>query len=201
MIGWTSGLGRFAGPRYQTIADALRADIVEGRLSPGSRPPTHRDLAYRLGVTVGTVTRAYAEAERRRLIAATVGRGTFVSGEQTERPDHGAGFPYPAVEPSGADTAPIDMSRNFPTGGYEETVLAALLAELASNANFAPLLGYQPHAGANAHRAAGARWIARTGLAAPPERVVVTGGGQNGISMALAGLAAPGDVVAAEALT
>ena len=42
------------------------------------RLPTHRDLAYRLGVTVGTISRAYSEAERRGLIGGEVGRGTFV---------------------------------------------------------------------------------------------------------------------------
>jgi len=66
-------------PRYRAIAEALATDIAEGRLVPGTRLPTHRDLAEALGVTVGTVTRAYAEAERRGLIAATVGRGTFVT--------------------------------------------------------------------------------------------------------------------------
>jgi DNA-binding transcriptional MocR family regulator len=52
-----------------------------------------------------------------------------------------------------------------------------------------------------AHRRAGARWIAQTGLSAPVERVIVTGGGQYGIAMSIAGIAEPGDVVLTEALT
>ncbi|HIF05566.1 MAG TPA: GntR family transcriptional regulator, partial [Gemmatimonadetes bacterium] len=47
------------------IADAVQRDLESGVLSVGSRLPTHRDLAEYLGVTVGTVSRAYAEAERR----------------------------------------------------------------------------------------------------------------------------------------
>src|SRR5215468_11111871 len=66
------------GPRYLAIAQALQEDIERGRLGGGSRLPTHRDLAHRLGVTVGTVSRAYLEAERRGLIDGQVGRGTFV---------------------------------------------------------------------------------------------------------------------------
>src|SRR5690349_17343299 len=78
MTTWLPDLSRFEGPRYAAIADALAADVRGGRLTPGTRLPTHRDLAWRLGVTVGTVSRAYAEAERRGFIGGEVGRGTFV---------------------------------------------------------------------------------------------------------------------------
>src|SRR6266699_2451064 len=68
MTNWLPDLSRFSGPRYRAIAEALATDIRDGRLTPGTRLPTHRDLAWRLRVTVGTVSRAYAEAERRGLI-------------------------------------------------------------------------------------------------------------------------------------
>ena len=60
MTTWTPDLRPRRGPRYLAIADALADDAGAGRLAPGARLPTHRDLAERLGVTVGTVTRAYA---------------------------------------------------------------------------------------------------------------------------------------------
>src|SRR4051812_31752683 len=78
MTTWLPDLSHLRGPRYRAIADALAADIANGRLSSGARLPTHRDLAYQLHVTVGTVSRAYAEAERRGLIGGEIGRGTFV---------------------------------------------------------------------------------------------------------------------------
>src|SRR5215475_14921552 len=77
---WQPDLASVAGPRYLAIVDALADDLDHGRLRAGDRLPTHRDLAYRLGVTVGTVTRAYAEAERRGLIKGEVGRGTYIRG-------------------------------------------------------------------------------------------------------------------------
>src|SRR5262245_54635743 len=61
-----------------SLADTLEQAIRSGRLPAGARLPTHRDLSKRLGVAVSTVTRAYAEATKRGLIDATVGRGTFV---------------------------------------------------------------------------------------------------------------------------
>ena len=45
------------------IADAIAREIQLGRLKPGQRLPTQRDLAGQLGVTLTTVTRAYAEAD------------------------------------------------------------------------------------------------------------------------------------------
>ena len=80
MTSWTPDLSHRDGPRYRAIADALAAGLQNGELKPGDRLPTHRDLAYRLGVTVGTVTRAYAEAQRRGLLEGHVGRGSFLAG-------------------------------------------------------------------------------------------------------------------------
>lgn len=200
MTNWAPDLTTRQGPRYRAIAETLRADILEGRLGAGTRLPTHRDLAHRLGVTVGTVTRAYAEAERRGLIAGTVGRGTFVRGDRIDPVPALGHFPYPATSDDAAIDL-IDLSRNFPTSGQEDGVIAALLAEISTSPALSALLDYQPHAGMSAHRRAGARWIANTGLSAPADRVIVTGGGQYGIAMAIGGISEPGDVILTETLT
>ena len=75
---WKPAIAEREGPRYVAIADAIAQDVTAGVLPEGAKLPTHRDLAERLGVTVGTVTRGYAEAERRGLTVGEVGRGTFV---------------------------------------------------------------------------------------------------------------------------
>jgi hypothetical protein len=89
MTKWSPALDELAGPRYVAIADALAADISNGRLPAGTRLPTHRDLAWELKVTVGTVSRAYAEAERRGLIYGEVGHHLAVrarGGAELHRP-------------------------------------------------------------------------------------------------------------------
>ncbi|MCC7274394.1 MAG: PLP-dependent aminotransferase family protein [Alphaproteobacteria bacterium] len=180
------------GPRYRAIADALAEDIRLGRVQPGMRLPTHRDLAWKLGLTVGTVTRAYAEAERRGLIAGEVGRGTYVRGAAPAD----IAMSYPAVE------APlIDLSLNFPVIPGHQQELAAALHRLAQRNDLGELLPYQPLAGRPGDRAAGARWIARSGLDLPPGQVAVTAGGQHGILVCLAAVAASGDTVLVENLT
>ncbi len=53
---WGPALSNGGTPRYLAIADAIARDGNQGRLKSGERLPTHRALAERLGVTVGTVT-------------------------------------------------------------------------------------------------------------------------------------------------
>ena len=74
---WTPELTQ-GKPIYLAIADAMAGDILSGKLNVGEKLPPHRDLAWRLKVTVGTVTRAYKEAEIRGLLSGEVGRGSYV---------------------------------------------------------------------------------------------------------------------------
>ena len=200
MTSWHPELDRYRGPRYRAIAEALAADVREGRLPVGTRLPTHRDLAWRLKVTVGTVSRAYAEAERRGLISGEVGRGTYV-----RAPSALTALPSLAVR----DAAPerpdfIDLSLNYPMEGEEPALLRRTLAEIAADGDVAELLRYQPPAGRARDRAAGAAWITHcTGgaLETVPDRVVITDGGQHAIAAVFAGLVHAGDIVAVEAMT
>ena len=65
-------------PKYQAIAAELAQAILNGQLVPGEKLPPHRVLAKRLGVTTGTVSRAYASLEQQALAQARVGDGTYV---------------------------------------------------------------------------------------------------------------------------
>lgn len=193
---WAPDLRQRPGPRYLAIADALAEDASAGRIRPGHRLPTHRDLADRLGLTVGTVTRAYAEAARRGLVTGEVGRGTFVRGPA------GPGFiPLPMAR---TEPGLIDLTANLPPqepGERTERALARTLAALARKKDLRRLLDYPPEGGAAEHRAAGALWVRRCGLEAGAERVLVSSGSQHGMTAVFAALLAPGDLVLTEALT
>jgi len=193
---WSPEIDAINGPRYQAIAQALAADVASGRLSPGSRLPTHRDLAYRLGVTVGTVSRAYAEAQRKGLTTGEVGRGTYVRG--------GAEDQGPARNLALIENAPqglIDFSLNMPVMGASTEAFADALAQLARTEGLDALLGYQPDQGLGRHRAAGAKWVERSGIAAPSDRIIVTNGAQHGMYAVFAAITQAGDVVLTENLT
>ena len=194
---WTPALKGNPGPRYLSIAEALAEDVASGRLAAGARLPTHRELADRLGVTVGTVSRAYAEAARRGLISGEVGRGTFVRRLVSEQP---SALPQHWSVPEGF----VDLSVNHPpepAGGLMEAALQATLATLSRRERLADLLGYPPEGGAPGHRQAGAAWIARSGLEVPPQQVLVTSGSQHAMTAIFAALLRPGDLVVTEAVT
>jgi DNA-binding transcriptional MocR family regulator len=186
---WLPQLEGRSGPRYRAIADSIRDDVASGRLASGARLPTHRWLADRLGVTVGTVTRAYLEAARRGLLTGEVGRGTFVKR---------------ATADDIADTGTVDLAHNHPPlpgSGPLADVLQRTLGALAMRGDLANLLGYPLDGGRPAHREAGATWIARTGLRAAPESVIVCAGSQHALTIVLATLLQPGDVLLTEAVT
>jgi DNA-binding transcriptional MocR family regulator len=189
---WKPEIAEEPSARYLAIADALAGDIAKGRLHAGERLPTHRELADALGIAIGTVTRAYAEAERRGLVRGEVGRGTFVGG---------SGAAAAAVAPP-RHRAPgiVDLSLNFAVEGMAPD-LAMTLRSLAARSDVDDLLRYQPHAGSRRHRGAGAAWAERFGLAARPEQVLVSAGAQHAMMAILSALAKPGDHVLTEALT
>lgn len=168
-------VSRRDGPLYLAIAEAITHDIVAGKLPERSRLPPHRDLAARLGVTVGTVSRAYAELARRRLVSGEVGRGSFVRSAVPAEPDS---------PPSGA----VDLSRNAPTPGPHEAALADALNAIAARPRLAEYLAYTPPSGLRRHRQAGAAWIGRVGLEVPPERIVLCGGAQQALALTLGAL-------------
>ena len=64
--------------KYAGLAQFIRAAIGTG-FQTGDRLPAVRDLAYQIGVTPGTVARAYGVLTREGLLEAGVGRGTFVA--------------------------------------------------------------------------------------------------------------------------
>jgi DNA-binding transcriptional MocR family regulator len=196
MTNWQPNLSNFPGPRYLAIADALSDDIRHQRVAAGTRLPTHRELAFRLGVTVGTVTRAYAEAERRGLIGGEVGRGTFVRPDVRRRPE-------PAVQLADGVEGDrfIDLSVNFPTPRANDALLSTTLQRIAARPGIDSLLDYHHHVGLPRHRAAGAQWLAMQRYPVPAERVIVTAGGQHAMTAALGAITEPGDVVVTEATT
>jgi DNA-binding transcriptional MocR family regulator len=193
MTTWQPDLAEGRGPVYRAIADALASDIRAGRLPVGTRLPTHRDLAWNLKVTVGTITRAYAEAERRGLISGEVGRGTYV------RPPGMAVSSIQLGQTGGEDF--IDLSVNRPQTGGEPALVAKGLRAITESAELEALLEYQPHAGRTVDRRAGAKWIAHSGMAATAERVLVTQSGQHAVASVLSAVTEPGDTVAVESLT
>jgi DNA-binding transcriptional MocR family regulator len=191
---WTPDISQRSGPKYLAIAGAISEAITKGTLPPGEKLPPQRNLAYDLGVTLGTVTRAYDEIKRRGLVDGEVGRGTYVLPREGKKSEL-----FFLTKPT--DNNLIDFTHATPISGRAGQELARTLADLAQEPDLAPLMDYQILSGMPEHLQAGATWLQRCGIAASPDRVTLTSGAQHGILTTLLALTKPGDTVLAEELS
>jgi DNA-binding transcriptional MocR family regulator len=189
MTDWVPTLASIPGPRYLAFVLALEADIAAGRVKPGMRLLPQRDMAQRLQLSVGTISKAYTEAEQRGLISGEVGRGTFV---QRRRPE---------ARSLGPPESTINLALNVPPYTGEDDVIAAVLAEIVADGEMSNLLGYLPHQGLRRHREAMVVWLSSLGVTADADHLFITHGGQHALSMALGMVAQPNDIVLTENYT
>jgi DNA-binding transcriptional regulator YhcF (GntR family) len=68
-----------ASPAYAQIIAYVENGVQANRLRPGDKLPPERDLAEQLGTARGTVKRAYEELQRKGLLEAAQGRGSFIA--------------------------------------------------------------------------------------------------------------------------
>ena len=70
---------------YEQIENQIKNQILNGNLKPGDPLPSIRSLAKELKVSIITSKRAYEELEKEGFIETVIGKGTFVSGYNSER--------------------------------------------------------------------------------------------------------------------
>lgn len=182
-----------AEPRYKRLVDELAAAIRAGRLPPGTRLPTHRELAGRHRLALVTASRVYAELAAMGLVSGEVGRGTFV--RETALP-RGMGVDQQAVA-----AGLVDLSFNYPSSSGQAELLRGALRRLAAGGELEAMLRYAPHGGRMHERAVVARHLRARGLAPAPANALLVDGAQHGLAVTAMALLRPGDVVAVDALT
>ena len=70
--------GRSTKPIYEQIVDQVKEQLLKGILKSGDQLPSVRQLAGMLTINPNTVSKAYQELERQKVIETIRGRGTFV---------------------------------------------------------------------------------------------------------------------------
>lgn len=199
---WVPELPAQGGAKFGLLVQEIRGAVRSGVLPAGARMPAVRDLAWRLGVTPGTVARAYQIAAREGLIDSHVGRGSFV---------RAAPAATPSLQPllterdgrAGLPDGPVDLRLpQLPDVGQVEALRAAMAA--AAGGLDDRLLRYPgPDEDAPCRAAMLAHLAERPLGPVDPDDLVLTLGGQNGLALALllltqSALARP--VILAEAL-
>lgn len=189
------------GPFYVRLADGIEQAITDGALVNGSKLPPQRDLAFDLGVTVGTVGRAYALLRERGLVSGEVGRGTYVQAPAATTRSVMAAVPE---EVGGTRTHDVPAGKQrFDTTAAPEVGQAPVIAEiLAAVVRDHPLsIASYSRTSPEAWAEAGRRWLSRNGWEPDPGDVLATLGAHAGALAAIVAATQPGDRVVFETLT
>ncbi|MFF9059324.1 PLP-dependent aminotransferase family protein [Streptomyces sp. NPDC014882] len=157
--------------RGRTLRAALREAVRSGRLAPGTRLPSSRDLAADLGVSRGLVTEAYEQLTAEGYLRSGRGAGTWVGGAVRAAPPRARDL-APRSPGTRADfTAGAPDLSLFPRAAWA-AAQRGVLAGLAHHE-----LGYPDPRGLPRLRTALAALLARRrGVVADPERLVVVSG-------------------------
>ncbi|MEV3970833.1 PLP-dependent aminotransferase family protein [Streptomyces sp. NPDC050698] len=160
-----------ARTRGRSLQAALREAVRSGRLTPGTRLPSSRDLAADLGVSRGLVTEAYEQLTAEGYLRSGRGAGTWV------------GAAVRAAQPRARDLAPRSPGSraDFVPGTPDPALFPRAAWAAAHRGVLAELphqeLGYPDPRGLPRLRTALAELLARRrGVVADPERIVVVSG-------------------------
>lgn len=180
-------------PVTEQIRKGLHAAIAQGRLAPGARLPSWRDLASQLGVARGTVRAAYESLIDAQLIVALGAAGTFVGRRVVPAPPAMAAAPAATVLRDPVANYPRSVSGMFQMGmpaqdAFPARVWARTVARAARASADAPL-SYPDPRGEEVLRTAIAAYLAvARGMACSAAQVFITGGHTAAIALAVQAL-------------
>ena len=203
---WLPSIEKFEGPKYKALAEAIRTAISDSTLKVQQKLPPVRDLAWDLKITPGTVARAYTLLTDEGVLEAAVGRGTFVAA------------PKPKSESVQKESFVTDMLTSVPSvERYPDVVrltspqlpdvgqaklIQQIMGQVAANPR-SGVMHYPNRITFKPAREAVQQWLNGTPLGALDEEdIVLSHGGQNGVSLALQSiLTGPAPVILVEELS
>jgi len=203
----------------QWLCGALRDEILDGRLRPGSRLPSSRDLARQQGLSRGTVVSAFDQLRSEGYVQGSTGSGTYVSSVLPDdllqvRQRRAASrevamtpprrrlsgfamaatlFPGLAPVPTRAFRAHLTALDLFPT-----SLWAQLAGRRLRRATTSLLLGCDPVGYRPLQNAVAEYLVASRGVKCVPEQVAIVSGTQESLDLAAHLFLSPGDRVCVE---
>lgn len=199
---WIPDLDGGKGPLYVRIADSAEADIKTGKLAAETRLPPQRDLAYDLGVTIGTITRAYALLRERGLVSGEVGRGTYVQPGLAAN-ENRTNDPITANYGGTRLMSPPPGKLRFDTTAAADVgqaeMIGKLMMEIASTRS-SEMASYTRVLSPD-WQEAGRQWLSTPHWSPEPSSIVPHLGVHAAITAIIAAVSAPGDRIVSEHLT
>jgi len=115
---------------YEHIVERILDDVRDGRLAPGDRLPSERDLARALEVSRSSVREAVAALQTEGILRTRAGAGSYVADDALARTRGLARNGRPGGPPGGADASPSAL---LEARALFEPAIAALAAELLAS--------------------------------------------------------------------
>lgn len=192
---WPPNFAETTGSKYIALIQSLRSAVRAGELKQGYKLPPVRDLAWQLGITPGTVARAYKLAAEEGLVETAIGRGTFVTGARAAED-----IPAPLLNAAAPDMINLRAAQVHNVG--QGNIIADALKQLTPENPTSYSLYPTDETEAPAKQAV-SEWIGagRAGRFTPDD-IVLTFGAQNATILALqAVLHGPTPIFLTEALS
>jgi GntR family transcriptional regulator/MocR family aminotransferase len=200
------------------LYSALRADIVEGRLRPGTRLPATRELAMHYALSRGTIVNAFDQLKAEGYLEGTVGSGTYISkvlpdellevarstaakSRIARKPErilsdyarHVTPFPNFEFRPGHAFMANLPALDLFPAALWAQVAARRLRRVSRTLLLGCPPMGYKP-----LRQAVAAYLGTSRGVRCVPEQVAIVSGVQEALDLTARLLLNPGDRVCME---
>lgn len=170
-------------PKYKAVVQAIRDAVGSGALGQGAKLPPVRELGWKLGMTPGTVARAYTVLTDEGVLVAEVGRGTFVADAARIEPPLNLMEMDVIEHLTGGDNFDVNLfSPHLPNGGQSK-LIRTLLAQIANDPP-SGVMHYPSRRGAQPAREAMLHWLRDTDVGPLKESdIVLSHGGQNAIML------------------
>src|SRR6185436_8644210 len=194
---------------YRQLYDHLRNAILSGRLAPGTRLPSTRELASELNIARNTVLNTFEQLYAESYLERRVGDGTYVSHQlpddllrvnnqqstQTHRKRANAAS-FMAVSVANYSGPPRPFRTGTPAfDAFPYKLWGRLLAQRWSN-SAGEMLQYSDSAGYLPLRKAIAAYISTTrGVRCTPEQLIITSGSQHALEIVIRTVLKTGDKV------
>lgn len=206
-----------AHPTYRQLGGALREAILDGRLRPGSRLPSTRDLARCYALARGTIVAAFEQMKAEGYLTGRTGSGTYVADilpdallHARRAPRSMRATPHPVrrlseiarrarafggtmVTPARAFRANQPALDLFPTTLWAQIAGRRLRRATPGLLGGCPAMGYPPLQRALAEYLGTAR-----GVVCAPEQIAIVSGTQEAIDLVIRLFVGPGDRVCME---
>ncbi len=189
-LSWRPDREKLHRPIYLSLIEQMQDDIKTGKLLPGTKLPSQRELADFLDIGFSTVTRAYKVSQQQGITYGKVGQGTFIA--------NNIDIPLTITRNNTVDVAELGFIASYESTNH---LAEKAIREVGKESKLARLLNYDSPTGLDSHKIIATRYLRQVGMTSNPQNTVIVSGGENALTIALLSLFKSGERIAVDRFT